>query len=149
MSTHIYYFNQTKGLVWTTFSWRQGMKNGMKNCGWEEWKEQWLTLIGISSDLATNWGSRLPRSGKVVLFRLKNVTSWMDFVWILHRHLESVTILDAWTKPLIPGLRNQCQVGFCDYDAWLVSIVRTRKSGTCTWNLPQSLKRKFVEIIRY
>lgn len=57
-------------------------------------------------------------------------------------HLKRVSILDVLTTLLIPGLKNQWQVGFCDDESWLVCIVRFGMSGTGTWTLPQPKKRK-------
>ena len=59
-----------------------------------------------------------------------------------HSHLEGVTILGVWTKPLILGLRNNWHVALCDKEARLVCTVRSRTSGTSIRTLFQKKKKR-------
>ena len=65
--------------------------------------------------------------------------TWLSFERPIKQLIET---------PLIPGFKNQWHVGFCDNEATLVCIVRSRKSVTCTGIFPQSKKRKIGEIKR-
>ena len=100
-------------------------------------------------DLEIKGGSSLARSGIVVVCTLKSLTVRMVFGWAGPSSSRTCNHIGLWTTPLIPGFRNQWHVDFCDQEASLVCIVRSRKSGHVHGPYSSLKKRKIGEIKRW